>query len=306
MIVASIDIGTNTILLLIAELNLYSKQLIPIYEEQQMPRLGKGLKPNGEITNEKIDLLVKTIAGYQKIIESYNCEKVIISGTNALRIAKNSADIIQLVKEGFDYSINIISGDEEAEYAYLGATSGISDFGTALIIDVGGGSTELIYGSQNEIIYKNSFTIGSVSATESFLNQTPPSMEEIKNLRIELRKIFNEIDKKFSPDLVVGIAGTATTLACMIKGLKEFDRKIVDNSLISRKELDELIMKIELLKPQEILSEYGTILNGREDIITGGGIILDELVSIIQTNSLLISSRGIRYGAIISEMFLNN
>ena len=304
MIIASIDIGTNTVLLLIAELSFTSRKLTPVYEEQQMPRLGKGLKPDGEITKEKIDLLVKTLAGYKKIIDLHNCEKVIISGTNALRIAKNSEEIIQLIKKKFDYNINVISGEHEAELAYLGATSGISDFGTALIVDVGGGSTELIYGTQDKILYKNSFTVGSVSATENYLYGTPPSKEEISNLRSELRRTFNDISSKFYPDIAVGIAGTATTLSCMIKGLKKYNREIVDGSIISKKELEELIQKIEILKPDEILTKYGRILSGREDIITGGAIILSEILNIANMNSLVISSRGIRYGAIISE-FLN-
>ena len=306
MIVSSIDIGTNTILLLIADVNLITQKITPVYEEQQMPRLGKGLLPNGEITEEKIELLVQTLSGYQKITESYNCQKTIISGTNALRIAKNSNEIIQLVRNKINFNIRVISGEQEAEFAYLGAVSGIGDLGSALVIDVGGGSTELIFGSQKKIVYKNSFAVGSVIATERFLNSTPPAKEEIINLRSEMRSIFNEASDRFSPDLVIGIAGTATTLACMIKGLKQFDRDIVDGSIFTKKELDELITKIALLNPQEILNDYGEILKGREDIITGGAIILSEVLSLIKCHSLVISSRGIRYGAIVSELFLNN
>jgi len=305
MIVASIDIGTNTVLLLVADVNLTTQQLVPLYEEQRMPRLGKGLKPNGEITTDKVDLLVQTLSGYCQIIESHNCEKIIISGTNALRIANNSNDIIRLVKNRLNLNINVISGNQEAEFAYLGAISGITDFNTALIIDVGGGSTEVIYGNQKEILYKNSFSIGSVIATENYFYHTPPSKEEIDKLRFELRKTFKEISDEFSPDIVIGIAGTATTLACMIKGLKQFDREIVDGSIVSKNELDELIKKIEVLNPQEILKDYGKILSGREDIITGGAIILSEVTALLKSNSLVISSRGIRYGAIISELFLN-
>lgn len=303
MIVASIDIGTNTVLLLVADVNLTTQQLVPVYEEQQMPRLGKGLQPNGEITIEKVDLLVQTLSGYRQIIESYNCEKIIISGTNALRIANNSKEIIRLVKNRLNFNIKIISGIQEAEFAYLGVISGITDFETALIIDVGGGSTEVIYGNQKEILYKNSFTIGSVIATENYLYHTPPSKEEIGKLRFELRKTFNEISDEFSPDLVIGIAGTATTLACMIKGLKQFDREIVDGSFVSIKELDELIKKIKVLYPREILNNYGKILSGREDIITGGAIILSEIMNLNGIDNLMVSSRGIRYGAIIAELF---
>jgi exopolyphosphatase/guanosine-5'-triphosphate,3'-diphosphate pyrophosphatase len=303
MIVASIDIGTNTVLLLVADVNLTTQQLIPFYEEQQMPRLGKGLQQNGKITVDKIDLLVQTLSGYRQIIESFNCEKIIISGTNALRIANNSKEIIRLVKNRLNFNINVISGNQEAEFAYLGATSGITDYGTALIIDIGGGSTELIFGNQNQLLYKKSFALGSVAVTEKYLHHSPPAKEEIRNLKYELQKTFSEINNKFSPDLVIGIAGTATTLACMIKGLKKFEREKIDGSLISQKELNGLVNRISELNPNEILNNYGEVIKGREDIITGGAIILSEIINLNGIDNLTVSSRGIRYGAIIAELF---
>jgi exopolyphosphatase/guanosine-5'-triphosphate,3'-diphosphate pyrophosphatase len=208
-----------------------------------------------------------------------------------------------LVKNRLNIEINVISGEQEAEFAYLGATSGITDFRSALIIDIGGGSTELIFGGQKKILYKKSFGLGSVVVTEKFLHHSPPTKEEILNIKYDLQKTFSEIDNKFSPDLVIGIAGTATTLACMIKGFKKFKRENVDGSLISQQELNELVNKIVVLKPQEILENYGEVLKGREDIITGGAIILSEIMNLNRIDNLIVSSRGIRYGAIISELF---
>jgi exopolyphosphatase/guanosine-5'-triphosphate,3'-diphosphate pyrophosphatase len=303
MIVASIDIGTNTVLLLITDINLTTQQLAPIYEEQQMPRLGKGLQSDGEIKEDKVKLLINILADYQQKIKSLKCEKIIVSGTNALRVAKNSDKIIQLVKNRLNIEINVISGEQEAEFAYLGATSGITDLRSALIIDIGGGSTELIFGDQKKILYKKSFALGSVVVTEKFLHHSSPTKEEILNIKYELKKTFSEIDNKFSTDLVIGIAGTATTLACMIKGFKKFKREIVDGSLISQEELNELVNRIVVLKPQEILENYGEVLKGREDIITGGAIILSEIMNLNRIDNLMVSSRGIRYGAIISELF---
>ena len=303
MIVASIDIGTNTVLLLIANVNLTTQQLIPIYEEQQMPRLGKGLQPKGEIKEEKVNLLINILSDYQQKIQSFKCEKIIVSGTNALRVANNSEKIIQLMKDKFNIKINVISGEQEAEFAFLGATSGITDYGTALIIDIGGGSTELIFGNQKQILYKKSFGLGSVAVTEKFLHHSPPTKEEIIHIKYELRKTFSEINNKFSPDLVIGIAGTATTLACMIKGLKKFTREKVDGSIISQTELNELVNSVSELNSDEILNNYGEVLKGREDIITGGAIILSEILKLKGIIKLMVSSRGIRYGAIISELF---
>ncbi|MBT8378613.1 MAG: rod shape-determining protein [Ignavibacteria bacterium] len=303
MTVASIDIGTNTVLLLIAKI-VKNKHLIePLYEEQRMPRLGKGLKKNGKISDEKIEMLLSILSDYKKKTESYNSEIILVTATNALRIANNSKEIIQMIKSNLNLSVDVITGDREAEFAYLGAISEINNIKTQLVIDIGGGSTELIYGNNDKIIYKKSFHIGSVSATEQFLIHLPPLAEEIHLLRRELGVIFNEIKSKFQPDLVIGIAGTATTLACMIQGLSHFDREKVNGSLIFKTELDDLVSKISKIKPENILDKYGEILKGREDIITGGAIILSELLAIINSNSIGITSRGIRYGAIVSDLF---
>jgi exopolyphosphatase/guanosine-5'-triphosphate,3'-diphosphate pyrophosphatase len=303
MIIASIDIGTNTVLLLIAEVNLNTHQITSLHDEQRMPRLGKGLKQGGEISDEKIDSLLNVLSDYQKIIQSYNCGRIIVTATNALRIARNSKEISKLIEDKFNFKVQVISGEKEAEFAYLGATTGINNFNTALIIDIGGGSTELIFGNQKDITYKRSFPIGSVSATENFLHNSPPVNEQIIQLRKELVKIFSEIRSNPSPDIIIGIAGTVTTLACMIKGLKKFDAEIIESSTITVNELDELIKKLEELEAESILFTYGEVLKGREDIITGGAIILSEIMTLTGMKKLTVSSKGIRYGAIVADMF---
>ena len=135
-----------------------------------------------------------------------------------------------------------------------------------------------------------------------------------KNFLIPLGQGVIEIYKEIYPELKSKGTDILTVIQkeeekfkkTLETGLKQFERDIVDNSVITQKELNELIMKITELKPQEILTEYGMILKGREDIITGGAIILSEVLSLVKRNSLVISSRGIRYGAIISELFLDN
>jgi exopolyphosphatase/guanosine-5'-triphosphate,3'-diphosphate pyrophosphatase len=306
MIVASIDIGTNTVLLLIARIDKGNCSIHPLYEEQQMPRLGKGLKPNGEIEKDKVELLTQILSEYQKTIIDHNCEKIIVSATNALRIAKNSKEIIQSIKSKFNFEVNVISGELEAEYAFLGAVSSIKDFSTALIIDIGGGSTELIFGNQNEILYKKSFSIGSVSVSENYLLQSPPQKTELKKLEDHFFLLFKEIKNKLTPAVTIGIAGTVTTLACMIKNVKQFDAELIEGSKFTKIELDDLIKNLLELNPEQILDQFGEVLKGREDIITGGAIILANLMDKINSNEIFVSSRGIRYGAIAAELFSVN
>jgi exopolyphosphatase/guanosine-5'-triphosphate,3'-diphosphate pyrophosphatase len=299
MIVASIDIGTNTVLLLIAKVNLKSRKIITLLNEYRMPRIGKSINKTGIISRDKIRLLYSVLSEYDGIIRKHKCEKVIVTGTNALRIAKNTPEISKELKKLFNYELEVIPGDLEAEYAYLGATSDLDNNSDSLVIDIGGGSTEIIFGNESNITFKTSLPMGSVSATEKFLKHSPSLKPEIANLKKEIKIILAEINVNKVPETTIAIAGTATTLACMNLDLKKFVEDKVEKSILTSNEIKSLIDKLSQLAPLEILDTYGPVMKGREDIILAGAIILSEIMSFFKTDKLIVSSRGIRYGAII-------
>jgi exopolyphosphatase/guanosine-5'-triphosphate,3'-diphosphate pyrophosphatase len=302
MTVASIDIGTNTVILLIAEAELSNNSLRPLHNEYRMPRMGKGLEPDGEISEEKLNLLFPILTEYKTIIEKYSCEKILVTATNAFRLASNSKEISSEIKDKLNFDVNIISGEVEADYAFLGALSGTEISCSSFVIDIGGGSTELIYGNRSVIFYKKSYPIGSVIATEKYLEHTPPLPKEIEYLELKLEEIFKEVTEKSKPEKVIAIAGTPTTLACMIKGLKEFEEAEIDGSDLTAADLQNLISEIKKLQPEQIKKTFGNVLSGREDIILGGALILKKLMEIIDLDKVMVSSRGIRYGAIINYL----
>ncbi len=302
MTVASIDIGTNTVILLIAEAELSNHSLRPLHNEYRMPRMGKGLEPDGEISEEKLNLLFHILTEYKTIIEKYSCEKILVTATNAFRLASNSKEISSEIRDKFNFDVNIISGEVEADYAFLGALSGTEISCSSLVIDIGGGSTELIYGNRSEIFYKKSYPIGSVIATEKYLEHTPPLPKEIEYLELKLEEIFKEVTEKSKPEKVIAIAGTPTTLACMIKGLKEFEEAEIDGSDLTAADLQNLISEIKKLQPEQIKKTFGNVLSGREDIILGGALILKKIMEIIDLDKVMVSSSGIRYGAIIKYL----
>ena len=301
MIVASIDIGTNTVLLLIAEVQA-SGVIKPLLNEYRMPRIGKGTEQNGSISQERIYLLIDVLKEYDLLIDKYKCEKVLVSGTNALRIAKNAPEIVRNVWELFNYKIDIISGDTEAEYAYLGAISNIKNVAEPMVIDIGGGSTELIFGNKSEILSKKSLPIGSVSATENFLENSPPSKKEIDGLKRRLNELIKQIAYTKKLKDVIAIAGTATTLSCMNLGLKEFEEARMEMSSITVEEINIIIENMSGLDSSKILDNYGQVLRGREDIILAGAIILSEIMNFFSIKRVKVSSRGIRYGAIVKYL----
>jgi len=303
MTIASIDIGSNTVLLLIAKVKQHKKRLIPILNEYQMPRLGERLKPGGKIEDEKIQLFFGILSEYKDIIEQHSCDKILLTATNAFRLSSNSEEIVKLVKEKFGYDINIITGEEEAEYAFLGALSAFekNDI-SSLVIDIGGGSTELILGNENSIEYKNSFQTGSVSATEQFLLSKPPEENEIINLDKFLTKTFTEIENNLTPQRAIAIAGTPTTISCMLQNLKQYIEEKVEGSIIKTLELNGLIEQLKILTPPQIKERYGEVMQGREDIILAGAIILSKIMELLKLDEVIVSSRGIRYGAIAYYM----
>ena len=306
MIVASIDIGTNTVLLLIAKVDLKSQKISTLLNEYRMPRIGQGTRRSGVISSEKIKSLYKVLDEYNQIIQNFNCEIVLLTGTNAFRMASNTNLIVKEIKNIYGYDLNVISGEKEAEYAYFGATSELKDQYLTTVIDIGGSSTEIITGKAKKIITKNSLQVGSVSMTEQFLKNSPPMRLEVEYLISEVQKWFSSIQLDEKPREVIAIAGTATTLACMILGLKEFDEEKVNNYITDIKDIKILIEKLSKMKSEELVEIFGSVLTGREDIIFAGIIILHQFMELQKINHVKVSTRGIRYGAIISYLQKNN
>jgi exopolyphosphatase/guanosine-5'-triphosphate,3'-diphosphate pyrophosphatase len=300
MTVASIDIGTNTILLLIADVNLKSSEIKVIENLHNIPRIGRGLKKGNPMSEENIKRLFDVVTGYSKVIKKHKCEKVLLTGTNALRIASNKNEIIKEIKNQFGYDLNIIPGEEEAKYSYLGAVSSFNDKQKYLVIDIGGGSTEIIYGKGNEILFSKSFYIGVVSGTESYLVSDPPSEKQMKNFISHSKKTFFELIKNVKDiDIPIAIAGTPTTLACIKNKLKIYDEDVVEDSALSIKELENFVIELSQLSSKEILNKYSDVVKGREDVLLAGTIILKEIMNILKLNEVKVSTKGIRYGAII-------
>lgn len=302
MTIASIDIGTNTVLLLIAKVESSTRKIIPLQNEHRMPRIGQGTKQTGIISQDKLILLYNVLKEYDNIIRKFSCDKVLLTGTNAFRMSINSEEIKNDIKKLFKYDLNVVSGEEEAEYAFLGAISNLDSLDNSIVVDIGGSSTEIIIGEEYKIISKTSLQLGSVSATEQYLKSSPPLTIELENFSKEIKNLFLGFDKNNVPMNVIAIAGTATTLACMKLGLKEFEEKKVDKSLITFQDMKLIVKELTSLKPTEILDRYGLVMKGREDIIFAGAFILYKFMEIFGIEKIAVSTRGIRYGAIVNYL----
>ncbi len=306
MTIASIDIGSNTVLLLIAEVNKISNEFKTILNRYEAPRLGKGLTDSGNISEESIEKLICVLSAYKKLINQYNCSVILCTATNAMRIAKNSEEILRRVKDEFHINIEIITGEREAELSFLGASTVLPNTQNKIVIDIGGGSTELIYGNFSRIFYKKSFPVGAVNLTEQFIHNNIPDEQELKSLENSVKNIFKELKGIFpSSTPLIAVAGTPTSLSAINLSLTDFDEDIVEGSQLTLTDINKFIDEFSLISPSEILNRYEKIISGREDVILAGTFILRSVMDIIGNDRIYISGRGIRYGSVIDYLHKN-
>lgn len=303
MTIASIDLGTNTVLLLIAEAENGSENVTPILNEYRIPRIGKGLLPGSPIAIDKILELSDVLVEYDSFIKKHKCEQVILSATNAMRIASNGQSIIDEISLLYGWDCRIIPGEEEARYSYLGAVAGSQNSETNLVIDIGGGSTELVFGKGSDMLFRKSYPAGVVSHTEKYFKNDPPGKNELDEMINDISRIFADAPENIhAPDNSIAIAGTPTTLACIKIGLDKFDEDLIEGSTLTIDELDELIEKLQKLSSKQIAEKYKTVTKGREDLILSGSYILKILMQMLSLDKVKVSTKGIRFGAIINYL----
>ena len=302
MIIDSIDIGTNTVLLLIASVK-NTGEIHTILNEFRIPRIGRNLLPGRPIKDENVDKLFEVLKDYGSIISIHKCDKVLVTATHALRIASNSGEIISRISKDFNWKVDLISGEEEASYAFEGAVINRNQNQEYLVIDIGGGSTEIIIGKIDKIHFRKSFKIGVVSGTENYLFKSPPDKTDFDRFKNFLDDMFQELkDTLFAPDCAIALAGTPATLSCMKQKLEVYNEELVEGSILTISDITILIEEISVHSVSELEYKYKSAVNGRQDIILAGAVILLEIMKILNLTKVMVSTKGIRYGAIAANL----
>ncbi len=298
--VASIDIGTNTILLLIAKVE--RGKISPLLEVETVARLGEGLQKNGAFSEEAMDRGLKTLGQYKKHCQEWEVQKIFAAGTSALREAKNSEHFLKLAKEKLDLSIEVISGEKEAQLSFLGVAKDLQGVKhPILVVDVGGGSTEFILGKGDQIHQWISLPLGSVRFTEEFLHADPVKEEEWKEMKKKIQELLVRIPYSYEPFTMVAVGGTATTLASVEQGLKEFIPEKIHHFLLEKEALKNQLF----LYQSKTIDERKKILGlpiSRADVILAGGAILYLAMEKLKCPVVLISCHGLRYGLLNLKM----
>jgi exopolyphosphatase/guanosine-5'-triphosphate,3'-diphosphate pyrophosphatase len=306
MKVAVIDIGTNTVLLLVARIA-GGGNIQPLLYEQRVPRLGRGVDSSGKLDPGAMERVIAVLKEYRDLIAPHAPDATSVCGTSAVRDAANSVEFGRRIREETGFRLEVLGGGEEALWTYRGGVSGVpgSDRVTVperfTVIDVGGGSTEIITGNRVEIENRISLDLGSVRLTERSLRHDPPTDGELE-LAIELTE--NEIARAsrfpFAGSTLVGVAGTATSLAILAQGLKTFDVASVTNYRLARDTVESLFRTLRGM-PSAAIRDLSAAMAGRSDVIVAGTLIVREIMAHFKFDSMIVSERGVRYGIAIRE-----
>lgn len=293
MIKASIDIGTNTILLLIAIVSGNDVEIIE--DHHKIARLGEGLDKSGFISDAAIERGRKILEFYTERMKVHKVESVGAVATSAMRDAENSSEVRAIFEGIINSEIKVIVGDEEARLSFLGS---IEDDEQNTVIDIGGGSTEIICGNGTNITDKISLQTGAVRLSERSNLFYPFSKDALKFADDELNNLFEKV-KDFQFGKIIAVAGTPNTLAQICLGLKDYSRDILHNFKMTSEDLNKVIDIIKTNPQNHLIENYGVHPN-RADIILGGALILRKLLDVSQKESFIVSSNGLRFGVIKS------
>ncbi len=300
MTIASIDIGTNTVLLLVAKID-SSGVIDPLVYEQRVPRLGKGVDASKNLSAESMQRVVMVLQEYKTLLARYSPDAIVVCGTSAVRDATNREEFANLIYSSTGFVLEVMSGGDEAYWTYRGAISGINGITKATVVDIGGGSTEITVGDETNILNSVSLDVGSVRLTERFFHHDPPTHPELESA---ITFVEDELVKAgkfdFRGSTLVGVAGTATSLAILDQGLREFSITAVTNYSLELEAVYRLFRTLRAMPSTEI-RQLSSIMEGRNDVMAAGSLILREVMAHFKFNKMVVSERGVRYGLALRE-----
>jgi exopolyphosphatase / guanosine-5'-triphosphate,3'-diphosphate pyrophosphatase len=300
--VASIDIGTNTILLLIASVN--KDGLQPLLEKETIVRLGEGLQQTGVLSEAAMERGIQTLTQYLKECQEMGAHRIFAAGTSALRDAKNAEAFLKSIEEKLNLPIEIISGEEEAHLSFLAVARDLGNPEEPIfVVDVGGGSTEFVLGKGEQISHWVSLPLGSVRFTEQFLFSDPVRKTEWVSMENEIIKGLAKVPPPQKPFTLVAVGGTATTLASVELGLEHFVYEKIHHFVLERNVLKNQL-KLYRSKTLQERRKIPGLFPARADVILAGGAILYFAVEKFEVPSVLISCHGLRYGLIYEKLLI--
>jgi exopolyphosphatase / guanosine-5'-triphosphate,3'-diphosphate pyrophosphatase len=286
MLCGAIDIGSNTTRLLVAEPQ--EGQLRKVMEQRAYTRIGRDASKNGEITAEKIAEVADVVTNQVRLAHEMGAEVIRTVATAAIRESKNRDKVVQEIEEIAGVQVDVLSVEEEGRFAFIGATKSLGHpvDGIVAVVDVGGGSSEVVYGTIADGVSEvKSFKIGSGLLAEDHLESDPPSASEIRGLRDHISDFFDDVELEY-PDQAVAVGGSATSLRTLVGAVLEYETLERAIRVLSSDEIYEVAKRFEL--------------DSRRVKLLPAGVLLLEKFSDMLGQPLQIGKGGLREGIILT------
>jgi exopolyphosphatase/guanosine-5'-triphosphate,3'-diphosphate pyrophosphatase len=294
--VAAIDCGTNSIRLLIADIA--GDNFKEVLRTMEIVRLGQGVDQNKAFHPDAIDRTLKAVELFRDQIASKGVEKIRFCATSATRDATNRSLFTDGVRDILGIEVEVIPGEEEAELSFIGATKELRQSDAPfLVVDIGGGSTEFVFGSE-KVDFAKSVNIGCVRMSERHLNTQPPSMAQIAQAIVDIDIAITQaaaVVPITTAKTLVAVAGTATTVAAAALELTDYDRHLIHLSRISSDKVHKVAATFQSMNKDQIAS-LGFMHPGRVDVITAGSLVLSRIMAATGATEFVASESDILDG----------
>jgi exopolyphosphatase / guanosine-5'-triphosphate,3'-diphosphate pyrophosphatase len=299
--VAAVDCGTNSLRLLVADIDLARAELMDVARRMEIVRLGQGVDQTGQLAPEALARTAGVLRDYADIIAATAARSVRMVATSATRDASNTAEFTRQVKEILGVAPEVLTGSEEATLSFTGATAELSaaDGGPFLVADIGGGSTEFVLGEPGEpAVHAISVDIGCVRMTERHLHGDPPSRDEVAAATADIDAALDSVTSAVpvrQARTLIGLAGSVTTVAGIAMGLPTYDAARIHHARIAAAEVHEVTRGL-LAQTRATRAAIGVMHPGRVDVIGGGALILDRIMQRFGFSEVLVSEHDILDG----------
>ncbi|MFF0064098.1 exopolyphosphatase [Streptomyces sp. NPDC005279] len=295
--VAAIDCGTNSIRLLVADADPETGELVDLDRRMIIVRLGQGVDRTGRLAPEALERTFAACREYAAVIKEHGAEKLRFVATSASRDAENRDEFVRGVIDILGVEPEVITGDQEAEFSFTGATGGLPGHEERLVVDIGGGSTEFVVGEER-VLAARSVDIGCVRLTERHIHNDPPTAAEIAAIRTDIRAALDVAEETVplrEARTLVGLAGSVTTVAGIALGLDSYDSAKIHHARIPYEQVVRISDTL-LESTHEQRAAYRVMHPGRVDVIGAGALVLREIMERIGAREVVVSEHDILDG----------
>ena len=295
MRVGVVDVGTNSVRVLVADED--GAHLNDLERDLTITRLGEGVDRDRTIGAEPLRRTVAAIARYVELCRARDAEAICIIATSAVRDAENRQDFVDTVRRATDIEVRVLTGDQEANLGFLGATMDVAESPPFLVVDIGGGSTELVRGAAKADRFI-SIDIGSVRLTERHISSDPPTKAELDAVARDADDHLEHAARALggnSAATMIGLAGTITTAAAIALDLKDYDRDAIHHTRLEKRTIGEVRARLASMTSEERRA-LPAMPRGREDVIVAGTVILERVMSRFEMDTCVVSETDILDG----------